>query len=587
MINFNLGNSHIILEKDKSRLDKTIRVALFEAQEMIRSHYMHEHDVVPDLDVTIGYGIKNAAQVVYQFLDCPKSIVLNEGYLDFIDKLLCEQSHHEFDSQLLSELCFWDQKKIHRFSTDYKYLSVAKNAYRLVFMSLNRQQSILLAPQLSKYMPVSRLSGSELSPFGLEIMTDVVRDLCALHYPDIDSGVDWTLSTYPMNKLAQEGRLKLIGLALCTTWRKFEDINLAGIEEMRQFARLGTIGQFLTYFFLKFADDESMIDKIFPIVDQVRRLRIYTEIYDKWAMLRLHRRAGKKRYYKIGADHSGILQKEVFTHLLGEAIQNSVVDGNLDGISLAEKLWKLPKKSANLDIANWPKETILPNYISFNWIENTEQWVRAMNYYMKNNNYENPASAYNSLQPFVYYLTVYLPIYFHYNTNCSVVYPINIGDFKGCYFISRPPIVSVDGSWPTTYADYIKSWHTNNDKYCIYESMRSLSSFFDHIIARRELLGISETFVNPVLPTDIPPSGGRRYQTEKTRLPDPVYWLFLLYCYRLFDYIKKINSKIIEDRNYSHVVSRWCRKTSSERPYLIDIRDLQGIDFERSISFDG
>ena len=189
-----------------------------------------------------------------------------------------------------------------------------------------------------------------------------------------------------------------------------------------------------------------------------------------------------------------------FKDKLALAIKSATIEGIVDGITLAKKLQMIKNKSKYLNIRAWPQESVLPEEIEFEWKKMTSNWASAILIFLDSNHYEKGSerSFLNKLQPFIFYLTVYLPVYFQFNTDSDAVYPRRVDDLVGGYFISIP-VTLPDKNLPLPYVEFVKAWHHGNDQYRRYDSIRALHQFFDEILKRKELLGIKAHYANPVM----------------------------------------------------------------------------------------
>lgn len=180
-------------------------------------------------------------------------------------------------------------------------------------------------------------------------------------------------------------------------------------------------------------------------------------------------------------------------------------------------------------------------------------------------------------------MVIYLQLFIKLNNGSNLKYPNKIDDFKGGVFISRPPSFDTN-KLPLPYIRFIKIWHENNKQSLLYSCIRELRNFFDTIISRRELLGISVNFQNPVHNSDIPKTGGRRWSTNKAVFPEEVFWLMIIVLYRIHHFISELNKKLINfsGRGFEYHCF-WQDHNSNILLNINEVEKIFGLNLEKKI----
>ena len=492
---------------------------------------------------------------------------------------------------------------IGRLQSNSKFTTVLRTAIRLIVQSLLRQKIILLPfNNPSDYIPTTKSDGI----VGTGLMPERVRHMLALQYEQLDREVDWSRCTYKHNHrdkmvdngidtLARMGRYQLIGLSMCTSWDSLFDVEFDSIELLDQCVKRFTLGLYLTYFYLKSNDVSRVQKELFEEIDRVQNLRIYSMEYEVFAEKAKAKRSDTKRLLKNKYDRERRKKKKAQQAtdgiIIGGTLDESVArlvdkyteSGVVDSAGLARGFGQVYLRT-NLAPHKWPEKTILPELITSNWSSTRQHWGKAFALFQKIKKFKDQDNAFNDYAPFVWYLAVYLPIYFQYNPDSEALYPSRIEQFNGAQFVDHLDIGDTN-KLPMSYCDFVKEYYHGRDPYRVYASILALKSFFESVLARgRDRLSIPDSFQNPVLESDIPSSGGRHQKTVKTRLPTEVYWLALLYSYKIYDYVSLINERCLDDYDYSMYFHAL---VAEGEDIMLDVGNIDGINFDTKITFQG
>ncbi|WP_136516217.1 hypothetical protein [Geomonas edaphica] len=590
MLNINATDRVIVIEQNSVKLDAAVRLALDEAREVLRSHYLLK---------TQPNDSRKGAHSLYHILLPPANVCFLPDYIKLLDDILCRHCRERIPVEEISGVAFGSPGKISRWRSNTSFKIVFRHALKAVFVSLLRQRAVLLPPNIDRYMPL----GCETTR-GFKLMPDRLREMAAVLYAGtgLDYGVDWSHCTYSWNgKTLNESGIEnfpsrdtktaLVHLAMSTRWDSIEEVDPIDIGDfLIKSKRKFTVGLYLTYLYLKSSKDELIKEKVFGWVEKIPSLRIYTLEFELYAKKAKARRSTAK-ISELGLKRDAYLasrsdvDRRPFEERILEPIMETTKGGAVDAVSLARCLGRMSGRTRLAPTNNWPTNSVLPEWISFDWVNQTADWLAGFNVYARMMNYANVESEFNAFVPFMHYLTVYLPIYFHYNPDSDATYPSKIQLLNGFHFISRP--FDIHQKLPLPFVTFVREYYNEASQERTYTAIRKLHQFFKVIMARRELLAIPDSFINPVLECDIPCSGGRPTKTTKTRLPRKAYWLSLLYAYKVYDYVAAINQKCLDNSLYAELYSVRFHNLEKDDFGLIDIRDILDDDVDRRVKFEG
>lgn len=606
MLNINLTDKVAVIERDPVKLDTAIRTALAEAREVVRAHYLPEFAEVPPVENRVSTGHrpdpnKNGAQVVYHCLTPPVAVTLLKEYVELVDAIQCLPARDYVPVELMSQLVFGDADKLKRWTKNDLYKVVLRNAFRALFVSLLRLRAVLLPPSMERYLPIEQGVWR-----GFELMPERLKHMSAVYYAGsgLDYGIDWSLCNYSWkgasinkngieNVPARTGKRLLVCMAMCTRWERLEEIDKSDIQDLKKLAQTNTIGLYMTYFYLRSTNQGQLSKDIFHWVESIPQLRIYTEHYYDYAVKAKGRRSylrradsGKTSEYDQTVRHPDA-DRRPLSECIAEAINEAKTVSGIDAEKLALLLGNTKGRSTLVPVSSdWPSETVLPDYVAFEWKRQSERWLEAFNIYARMTRYAEVRKEFKGFAPFMHYLMVYLPLYFHFNPNSQASYPSKIDDLNGFYFVSR--LINPEGMiLPMPFDQFVRRYYNDKNPCRVYTAMRKLHHFYETVLGRRELLGIIDGFRNPVLLTDIPSPGGRPTKTTKERLPGKAYWLSLAYAYKIYDYVSAINEKCLEDADYARAYNKLYYNLDEDELGMIDIRELPGIKIDRTIKFNG
>lgn len=600
MLNINITDKVVVIEPNPVKLDSAIRAGLDEAREVLRMHYLADFKVVPEFESRVSSSnndsTRSGAHIVYYFLAPPTKISLLKEYVELIDQILNLCCRETITEEAISQLVFRVPEKIKRWTKNGHYKNVLRHAIKAVLVSLLKQSAILLPANMDRYLPCNKGVWR-----GFELMPERLKDLSALYYAGsgLDYGVDWSNCTYTANgtRMNERGveqipskstKITLVHFAMCTRWERLEDIESHDIGVLKQLGNLYTIGLYLTYLYLKAHTKDTIVEKTFPWVAEYPFLRIYVDAFNSYSERAKRRRYEAKIQLVENADSEKLpkFDWQEFKDRLHDVIIQTIQDKNVDAILLARSLGQMKGRTKFKVNEMWPQFSMLPNFISFDWVNQLSFWVSAFNQYIRMTSYLYVDQELANFAPFMFYLSVYLPIYFHLNPTSKASYPKRLEDLNGYYFISRP-FDDKSQNLPLPYVNFVREYHRERSSGKAYTSIRKLHHFFELVLSRREFLGVPSQITNPVLETDIPGTGGRPTKTTKTRLPRKAFWLGLLYAYKIYDYVSAINQKSLDDSIFSNEYPGMFRQLDRDEFGMVDIRDILGDSIDSIVKFEG
>jgi hypothetical protein len=613
MHNVNTSDNAIIIEPSPHKLNAAIRMAMAEAREAIRQHYLAKFDNIFPVTQRLSTGKKadnylNGAQIVYHYLTPPEDITILGGYISLVDRITETGKKDTIEVEDILQLIFCDRVKAGAWKRVEHYALVLRHACRIMMCSLLRQDAVLLSPNLKKYVPLAK---TDFGFIGFDLLPERVQEILAVYYlepeerkdwdvrrevsQELELGVDWSQITYSANgaSIKDNGiaavpsrsvKGAMVRLSMCTSFKTINDIDETDIPVMEEVVNKYTIGLYMTYLYLKASDAErdKCIREMWPWIVKMPWLRIYVEKFDKYARREKGRRSRSKKKQTEGSQGGSsdklAVDTRSFPERLREQVEAASIDGTLNAVALARSLGTM-KDRTSLNPVTWPSNPLLA--ADADKVKEAVHWAEAFRQYARLQKYADKGSL-NSFVPFVHYLLVYLPTYFKLNPDSDTHYPSRIEGLNGYHFISRP--VEDKRNLPLPYCEFVREYYRECDEYRVYDAIRNLHQFFGILARRREMFGLPAGFDNPVLPSDIPGTGGRHVKSVKKRIPSKVYWLMLLYAYTLYDYVSRINEKCLEDSVFSeHLVDFYhCR--DEDHQYMLDVRELD-IDLERTIKF--
>lgn len=598
----------VVIESEPGKLDAAIRTAMDEARKVIQDFYLSECKELPPITERVSTGknndhTKNGAHVVCHYLIPHSSKVLDADYVETLDKIFHLGRRVPPPPNLISQITSDSKKKSSRWLNNDKYLAVLRHGIRAVFVSLLRQRAVLLPADAERYVPCVKLQWR-----GYELMPERLQHMCAAYYAGsgLDYGIDWTLTNYTWKSASIQERgvenvpskpLKsaLVFMAMTTSWEKIEEVDPKDVEELKKYFPSNAIGLYLTYLYLRSPDKASASQKVFAWMVRIRQVRFYVEDFDiyanknKRAAYRERKREeqGHKGKGKSGPkSQSSGAGRASFKASLAKLVSSAIDGDNINAALLAQSLGRLKGRTAFMKIDDWPEESLLPEFVSFDAKEQTKHWHSAFKQYCHMKKLSSEGKELQPFTAFLLYLLAYLPLYFHYNPDSDAVYPAKVEDLNGFHFVSRPNY-GTHLKLPMPFVDFAQEFSKSHSQRLYWSTVKSVHRFFETILGRKELLGIPYEFGNPVLETDIPGSGGRPDKTPKTRLPTSAYFLSLAYCYKIYDYVSQINEKCLDCGLYANNYSVRFHRLDVDELGMFDIRDILGEDVDRTIMFKG
>lgn len=601
MVNVNLSDNVVVVERDPEKLNLAIRTALSEACDWLKTEYLAEFNDVPPIEFRVSSGrkadnYKNGAHVVYHLLSPQPYVSLLSRYVELLDEILSLPAKSGISVVMISSVAFGDLGKIARWADSDHYRVTMRHSLRVALVSLLRQRAVLLPPNIERYLPfyfgVWR---------GFELMPERLKEMSALYYAGsgLDYGVDWSTCTYTWNGVSvrAEGieqvpgknvKALLVQMAMCTRWESLHEIDSTDIYILAELANVNAIGLYMTYLYLKEPEKEALIQNVFPWVETFPKLRIYVEAFSAHAQRAKARRSRSKKQEPGFEDiqiENPCADRTCLKERIHVAIVDASKDGKLDPVLLARALGRISGRTLLRPSECWPAFSVLPDEVLFDWEKEPAHWLSGFRQYIRMKNYANPDQDLNAFVPFMYYLMVYLPIYFHHTPQSDASYPSRIEGLNGYHFISRP--LELSDNLPIPYVEFVREYYRESSHERVYTAIQKLHQFFEIILGRREVLRIPNNFNNPVLVTDIPGTGGRHTKTTKRILPRKAYWLALLYAYKIYDYVALVNQRCLEDAVFAEQYMALHRNLDQDDFGLVDIRDILGDDVERVVKFEG
>lgn len=178
-------------------------------------------------------------------------------------------------------------------------------------------------------------------------------------------------------------------------------------------------------------------------------------------------------------------------------------------------------------------------------IENINEINRFITYYVKDKQLLSEQDKFRTLSYLSFYINFYLPI--AYYLGLTELKPINkLEDFNGAYYVSTP--IPLNKKTPLSFLSFldvagnIRSFDGTSFKYNILINVRE---FFNELISRREVYGISKNFTNPILQSNIPKINKLKEST-KVRMPTDVFWMFLSTSKKVLEIVNTINEHILK-----------------------------------------
>lgn len=384
-----------------------------------------------------------------------------------------------------------------------------------------------------------------------------------------------------------------LSVGVATTWHDIADVTQEEITLVYSRASKTASGNRAIKLFLNCLylcrDSNIAREAFFGVVDAAPYFRIYTPEYKIWARRAISRRDGAKTQAGKSLDNRYEILEANF-----RALSMEYISGKNDDDAFVASIRAVRNRRLIMDFDKFRQHGPTPPEFGFDWQAKMDQWKAAFALFKEEKEYENKSSSLSPFTTFFLYLGVYLPLWSLKNPNAGLVFPENIIDFKGAYFVHRPesiPVLNVKNP-PLTLRRFNQIYNEKNDQETISRCVRVVRDFFEEIITSGDLLGIPTYMINPVKDSAIPPCGGRPWGSTKADIPIPVMFLVLLYCYRILDCMYKVNEALLNEENiilsrhlFQFTLGTTCRIENTNT--LRNLRDLMYFDLNTSATFDG
>lgn len=192
---------------------------------------------------------------------------------------------------------------------------------------------------------------------------------------------------------------------------------------------------------------------------------------------------------------------------------------------------------------------------------------RLMDYYVKEKQLLNEKERFRTLSYLSFYINFYLPLSYH--LGLTELEPIKkLDELNGSYYISSP--LPLSKKVPLSFLKFLdiaaklRSEDNINFKYRILIHTRE---FFNEIISRKEVYGISPEFVNPILSSNMPKIN-RLKESNKVRMPTDVFWLFMSTTKKIIEVVNVVNENILKGNITPSMLRAYCTDKELNLEYL-------------------
>ncbi|MHC1698999.1 MAG: hypothetical protein AB9919_13255 [Geobacteraceae bacterium] len=573
---FNFGKNIVVKEEDPHIISSAVRVAFKETTDVLISEYGN---------------INGDLQWVNEALIIPENVILCKSYVEALWRISTETYNDNLNKALLDEVLF--SNKLAQRCTQ-RYLLKYSQALKLAILSLHRQQVVVVPMDIQKAIPCSQHNKKRKMPLGIEYYSKPLQSALSMLYPLDDPlkvSEKTTIKQYARESADGPGRyLPVDCCAIIVSTNlfsfnqpdKLDSKKLEGdLIKLNTIYQSGAISYYLTILAL---NTDSILDvrKLYELIQSLPNITIRTSDFAIFAD-----RKKKERYEKRKIEQKqklAILGKGSLTdsdtakNFILEGINASTINEKYNDDVFIEYLCSKPIRRSILSPLDFPDKTILPDCIDFKWGENTSNWIFAWAVFLDIQKYESVKSEIHIITTFQMYLFIYLPVWLNYNKDSDVTFPSKPDQVISALFIHRPK-VKFDKNMPKTYKEflYCLSKNSKDQAQYVYYCLLRIKNFYEIIIRKGYSLNISPQFQNPVHTNDLPKIT-RRSKSNKVRLSSRVYWVTLLYLYKLLDYVGIINKKILNGEGIEHQIQSWVSSFGSEILIDLNVIGITGID---------
>lgn len=530
LLRINNTNSIIFQSDDESKLQTASYIAFLEAIKLLNENN------ISNLYTKPRYSISPA-----DFAKLAKSLVPSMFGKDLIQSI----ADFRFSGTLISlEEMLSLQWELEPHFQSHNGLKILKTISKLVLLQLRKERLITLPANTKSILPPAIDINKVLAMAPVRLQTLLEANETGSLKSIFEVGAKGKISSSNRTKLTQMYCSCLIDVESDITPQLLQKLATSEFPKI-------TIKYALSLISMEIGDKDRM-RQLWGMIYPVEGVTVFCDGYREAAntfkysksfkvketkrkAAILSRQNGKVRASPLSKDRS---KSKYLVHSL---IDDALKDGEFDFDVYQESLIYIQRRI--LSPRNFISRSPLPDYIDFDWKKNCHEWVEAQSRFLDAKNYVNDKAFIDLLTPMNTYLFLILPVWFHFNKS-SIKFPSKIEDFVGAYFISRPEHIFSDRNLPPTFAKYVRVLVSKSSESHRYNIMRITREFFDTLNSRKEIFGLPSDFVNPVLPTDVPKSPSKKKATH-VRIPGDIYWLLLLYSYKLLEIINAINDGIL------------------------------------------
>lgn len=572
---FNFSNEIFVEHHDTDVMGTAVRNAFEEATEVMRREY----------------AICNEIEWVNEALLLPNNAIFSKSYIEMLWRISTETYNKRVDKSILDKVLFNNRLAQ---SCTQRYLLKYSQALKIAILSLHRQNIVKLPMDIQKAIPCSQHNKKTKMPLGIEYYNKPLQSALSMLYlldDPLKVHEKTTIKKYARETTDGPGRylpVHCCGIIVSSNLVSFnepEKIDLkkleGGLAKLNTIFQSGAISYYLTILALN-TDSIHDVRKLYELIESLPNITIRTSDFAIFAD-----RKKKERYEKRKIEQKqklAILGKGPLTDsdtakkFILDGIKASTINEVYNDDVFVEHLCSKPFRRSVLSPLEFPDKTILPDCIDFKWGENTSKWIFAWVGFLDIQKYETVKNEINIITTFQMYLFIYLPVWLNYNKGSGVIFPSKPDEIISAIFINRPKI-KYDKKMPKTYKEflYLLSNNTKNQAQYVYNCLLRMKNFYEIVINQWYSLNISPQFRNPIHKNDLPKIT-RRSKSNKVRLSSRVYWVTLLYLYKLLDYVGIINKKILNGEAIEHQIQSWVSSFGSSILIDLDVIGITEID---------
>jgi hypothetical protein len=375
-----------------------------------------------------------------------------------------------------------------------------------------------------------------------------IQDVLATYYkPEYKDA--WTV-----NDKAVDPK-KCMRIASRANWEILDDICTEDFEQLRKYETTTDISYFLTVCFNLAHDDKAFQDELIELCLPAKLIKIHNKLY---RTQQLNIRDKNKRESKAAAPkgdyknpnlkleqrlgyitrwcNTKYEKKAHVCNLLNDSITDGAFDKDIYLLQLREYFPKVFVDSSILSSTQLLPDEILGN---LSWEKMTQHWVQCEELFLKLKNYERENDARVSLNYLNTYLFVFLPVWYYYNDDCDIPFPIRLEMFRGAFFVSRPESLTLEKKYPPTFIDFMDVLFPGTTSK--YTRLSLINRFFEVAAQRAEIFDVPGDMPKPFLSTDLPESKKGLGGSTKKRIPSIVFPVLLQISHALCDWNFKVN----------------------------------------------